>query len=179
MIEPISVRLIASVGLLATISTTGPSPASLTNSAISVTANATGGAVAFIWRRIGGNAAYASFTAVVPEVPRRIRMVGEWRGEWGHATIGTPGYKRGNRIDMNGDHLRVAGTFRLSSAERTVTLSWATCDDRDLNGDGRIDGADVADVLNYWGANDPFADIDRNGIVDGADLSEVLNGWTP
>jgi hypothetical protein len=37
----------------------------------------------------------------------------------------------------------------------------------------------VAEVLNYWGRNDPFADVDRNGTVDGADLAEVLNGWTP
>ena len=42
-----------------------------------------------------------------------------------------------------------------------------------------MSAADVAEVLNYWGRNDPFADVDRNGTVDGADLAEVLNGWTP
>ncbi len=173
-----TLRLIASVGLLATLNATGPAPVSVANAAIAVTADTAGDSVTFTWRRTGGTSSYAAFTAVVPLAPRRIRFVGEWRGDWGHATIGTPGYKRGNRIDANGDHLRVAGTFRIGPTERTVTLAWAECDARDMNGDGAIDGADVAEVLNYWGRNDPFADVDRNGTVDGADLAEVLNGWT-
>lgn len=48
----------------------------------------------------------------------------------------------------------------------------------DLNGDGRIDGADAAYVLSAWDTDDAIADIDGSGCVDGADLSLLLGGWT-
>lgn len=49
----------------------------------------------------------------------------------------------------------------------------------DLNGDGFIDGADLAILLGSWGicpAPCP-ADIDGNGVVDGADLTQLLGAW--
>lgn len=52
------------------------------------------------------------------------------------------------------------------------------CAGGDLNLDGDVDGADLAIVLNAWGAGDaPCADIDRSGVVDGADLAAVLSAW--
>jgi len=45
--------------------------------------------------------------------------------------------------------------------------------------DGRVDGSDLALVLNAWGAAGGAADIDCSGAVDGADLALVLNGWGP
>ncbi|MBL9147403.1 MAG: hypothetical protein JNM94_01785 [Phycisphaerae bacterium] len=47
----------------------------------------------------------------------------------------------------------------------------------DLNGDGVVDGADLALVLGAWGNGAGLADIDENGIVDGADLAIVLGSW--
>ena len=44
-------------------------------------------------------------------------------------------------------------------------------------GDGVIDGADLALVLNAWGGAGGPADIDCSGLVDGADLALVLNSW--
>ncbi len=48
----------------------------------------------------------------------------------------------------------------------------------DLNGDGRVDAADLSMLLNAWGSNDALADLNGNGWVDAADLSILLNAWT-
>ncbi|HMN96249.1 MAG TPA: hypothetical protein PKC43_08050 [Phycisphaerales bacterium] len=54
--------------------------------------------------------------------------------------------------------------------------------DPDIDGDGFVNGADVAIVLANWGpcksACECVADLDGNGIVDGADLALVLAAWT-
>jgi YVTN family beta-propeller protein len=43
--------------------------------------------------------------------------------------------------------------------------------------DGRIDGQDLAILLNAWGSADPVANVDCQGLVDGGDLSIILNAW--
>ncbi len=48
----------------------------------------------------------------------------------------------------------------------------------DLNGDGRVNGIDLAIVLTYWGTNAQVADVDRDGLVTAADMSFVLSSWT-
>ncbi len=45
----------------------------------------------------------------------------------------------------------------------------------DLNGDGVIDGADLATVLSGWGTDG--GDTNGDGITDGADLAAVLSAW--
>ena len=47
----------------------------------------------------------------------------------------------------------------------------------DVNGDGVVDGFDLARVLGAWGSNSPDADINGDGIVDGADVALVLANW--
>ena len=48
----------------------------------------------------------------------------------------------------------------------------------DLNGDGSINAADLAIVLNAWGAcAGCAADLDGDGVVGAADLARVLNAW--
>lgn len=68
-----------------------------------------------------------------------------------------------------------------------LSLTVVTCDDNndvtgDVNGDGIVDGADLSQVLGYWGmCSDPGncpADINDDGFVDGADLASVLGNWT-
>ncbi len=44
-------------------------------------------------------------------------------------------------------------------------------------GDGFVDAADLAVLLNAWGSANELADIDCNGIVDAADISLLLNRW--
>lgn len=50
----------------------------------------------------------------------------------------------------------------------------------DLNGDGLVNGIDLAVVLGTWGpcgSGSCIADINRDGVVNGADLSIVLGNW--
>lgn len=47
----------------------------------------------------------------------------------------------------------------------------------DLNGDGAVNGADLAILLNAWGAAGGVGDIDGNGTIDAADLSALLSAW--
>ena len=49
----------------------------------------------------------------------------------------------------------------------------------DINGDGEVDGADLAYVLGYWGTDDPLGDVNLDGIVDSADIGLVLAAWGP
>lgn len=48
----------------------------------------------------------------------------------------------------------------------------------DLDGDGRVNGSDLAFLLAAWGTNDPTADLDGNGTVGGEDLAALLVAWT-
>ena len=51
----------------------------------------------------------------------------------------------------------------------------------DLNGDGRIDSADIGLLVAAWGSCPPKgdcpADIDGDGSVDAADLGLMIGGW--
>jgi hypothetical protein len=62
-----------------------------------------------------------------------------------------------------------ASSFSLQFAEAPLTA--------DLNGDGVVNGADLAALLAQWGTAGA-ADIDQNGIVNGADLAALLANWT-
>ena len=47
----------------------------------------------------------------------------------------------------------------------------------DINGDGVVNGADLAALLTQWGTNGP-ADLNGDGIVNGTDLATLLTNWT-
>ena len=47
----------------------------------------------------------------------------------------------------------------------------------DLDGDGDVDGADLAALLGDWGAGASAADFNNDGNVDGADLATLLGAW--
>jgi hypothetical protein len=51
----------------------------------------------------------------------------------------------------------------------------------DLNDDGKVDAADLAVMLGFWGpvGTFPAADIDGSGLVDAGDLAILLGGWGP
>lgn len=46
----------------------------------------------------------------------------------------------------------------------------------DLNGDGLVNGSDLAIVLGAWGT--PGGDLNGDGTTDGADIAIVLGNWT-
>jgi len=62
----------------------------------------------------------------------------------------------------------------------TRTIEENECDDEectvpgDINGDGRVDGEDLAILLGAWGTPDDSADLDGDGNVDGPDLAILL-----
>ncbi|MFO0873455.1 MAG: GC-type dockerin domain-anchored protein [Phycisphaerales bacterium] len=47
----------------------------------------------------------------------------------------------------------------------------------DIDGDGKVDGADLGILLGAWGTNDAAADLNGDGVVDGADLGVMLGAW--
>ncbi len=47
----------------------------------------------------------------------------------------------------------------------------------DLNGDGLVNGADLAIMLSAWGTANPTADLNGDGVVGGADLAALLGAW--
>jgi hypothetical protein len=47
----------------------------------------------------------------------------------------------------------------------------------DINGDGTVDGSDLAALLAGWATSSP--DLNGDGIVDGADLAILLGAWGP
>ncbi len=111
---------------------------------------------------------------------------------------GTSFFASGNVVSQsavdNVEHLHVRGlqpgdyVIELrkqgSTSSPAVAISWlipaysAPALPGDTNGDGRVDGVDLAAVLSAWGLAVPAADFDQNGIVDGADLAAVLGNWT-
>ena len=64
-----------------------------------------------------------------------------------------------------------------SSNHRVQKFGFASCP-ADLDGDGDVDAADIAELLVAWGANPGHpADFDGDGDVDAADLAELLAAW--
>ena len=58
----------------------------------------------------------------------------------------------------------------------TVRVEKGNSRPEDLNGDGLVGGADLAQLLASWGGSGE-ADFDGNGEVDGADLARLLAAW--
>ncbi len=90
------------------------------------------------------------------------------------------GPESGRRASFN-DNNQVA--LRVNFTDNTSAIIVATvaalCSG-DLNGDGVINGADLATLLAVWGAcGDEFcaADLNLDGVVNGADLATLLAVW--
>lgn len=49
----------------------------------------------------------------------------------------------------------------------------------DLDGNGVVDGADLAILLTDWGQSGVPADLNGDGVVDGGDLAVLLSNWSP
>lgn len=48
----------------------------------------------------------------------------------------------------------------------------------DLNRDQTVNAIDLAEILSAFGSTNPLLDINGNGLVDGADLATVLSNWS-
>ena len=49
----------------------------------------------------------------------------------------------------------------------------------DINGDGNVDGSDLATLLGSWETSSSKSDLNNDGLVDGADLATILGFWGP
>ena len=72
-------------------------------------------------------------------------------------------------------------TAVAAGSSHTVVLLAPPACTGDLTDDNRVDGADLVELLGFWGdCVDPDEcppDLDGNGQVDGADLLELLSAW--
>lgn len=69
-----------------------------------------------------------------------------------------------------------SGSFTKLAASATLHVSYSLgppCDG-DLNNDDVVNGGDVSLVLGYWGTANEAYDLDGNGLIDGVDLAIVL-----
>lgn len=64
------------------------------------------------------------------------------------------------------------GAAERQSPSRTAGLPG------DLDGNGKVDGADLATFLGQWGSYSQQADLNGDCQVDAADLAVLLGGWT-
>ncbi len=49
----------------------------------------------------------------------------------------------------------------------------------DINGDGKVNGADLGMLLGDFGSSAARSDLNHDGIVDGADIGLLLGNWAP
>ena len=47
----------------------------------------------------------------------------------------------------------------------------------DVNGDGVVNGMDLAILLGAWGTSVPAADLNHDGVINGSDLAILLGAW--
>jgi hypothetical protein len=69
-----------------------------------------------------------------------------------------------------------ASAADVELAEQWVRDAMGTSCPADLDGNGAVDGIDLAALLANWGGTGQ-GDIDGDGTVDGVDLSSVLAAW--
>ncbi len=56
---------------------------------------------------------------------------------------------------------------------------WTVVSPADINGDGSVNGKDLAVLLSDWGPNPTsLADINDDGVVGGEDLAQMLSSWS-
>jgi hypothetical protein len=93
-----------------------------------------------------------------------------------------------SQIRVNAPGTEISAVWQETDTAGVTTVQFNTAIEKspalpgDLNGDGLVDGADLALLLGAWGPcpakDECSADIDGDGMVGGADLAVLLGGWT-
>ncbi len=77
-----------------------------------------------------------------------------------------------------------AGWVAITSGTREWLFAQPYAGPGDVDGNGIVDGLDLAAVINAWGTMpgdplwNPDADLNGTGLVDGIDLAEVISNWS-
>lgn len=79
----------------------------------------------------------------------------------------------------NGVNAVIGPLGEVSAEIDAVADVRAMSNSADLNGDGFVNGADLAALLSAWGAPGGAADLNHDGDVNGADLAILLANWSP
>jgi hypothetical protein len=79
--------------------------------------------------------------------------------------------------DFTGSQLTVQYVDENGAAATGVIDVETGCVPADLNCDGAVNPADLANLLANWGSPGP-GDIDGNGAVGSGDLTALLAAWT-
>lgn len=94
-----------------------------------------------------------------------------------------PGERFGRALanlgDIRGDGGLVLGVGAGAGVEggRLWMLAIGPAQRADLDGDGAVNGSDLAILLSAWGGKGGSADLDGDGLVGGADLAVLLSAW--
>ncbi len=104
-------------------------------------------------------------------------------GPDGHLYVASFGSDEVLRYDgRTGDFIDAFVTVGAGGINGPISLEFVTADcPPDLDGDGSINAADLAQLLGSWGpcGDDCPADFDGNGAVGAADLAVLLGSWGP
>ena len=119
-------------------------------------------------------------------------IVGRWE-DWSDPELGSPAQPFSEFLlewsaDCNADGVIDFGQIRAGELDDLNANNIPDCCeagapcgcDADITGNGFVDGADLAAVLNAWGGaagGKSAADVNRDGAVDGQDLALVLGSW--
>jgi hypothetical protein len=71
--------------------------------------------------------------------------------------------------------------WKVSKVEAAALLEITPIEEpnpADINGDGKVDGIDLARILGAWGSTAGGGDLNGDGITDGQDLAILLGSWT-
>ena len=127
----------------------------------------------FIRRFVNGNF-QTIHQNTVPSNSGLVTVEGSFEAEAGYYQL----YFNGYGVRDNDELMGQPGAVQAASAF-LATMEFSELPNiADINGDGVVDGADLARVLGAWGTSASGGDLNGDGIVDGADLALVLANWT-
>lgn len=124
----------------------------------------------------------------------------------GLVTLGSPAPAGGQSVVLGSDDLTIANvpshvvvpegeteaTFTIETGVVTTSQYveiWAVVEDQirtttltvtilgDIDGDGTVNGADLAELLARWNSDDELADMNGDGVVNGADIADLLSNF--
>lgn len=80
-------------------------------------------------------------------------------------------------VENNGSLTQNGPILNTGGVRPETIVAWPGFIPGDFNGDGLVNGADLATLLSQWGGPGS-ADLNGDGVVNGTDLAELLANWT-